>query len=131
MTYNPKIYANLLAETLPRVIDSDEEYDRVEVVFDRLISKKSMSPEEETLFKLLADLMEDYENKTLPKLEESSPLETLKFLMAENNFKQKDIVDCFKSQSIASEVLAGKRAIPKDSLKKLAEKFSVSANLFI
>lgn len=37
-------------------INSDEEYDKAEVVFDQLISKKELTPEEDTRFKLLADL---------------------------------------------------------------------------
>ncbi len=131
MAYNPKIYGALLANTLPRVIDSDAEYTRVEEIFNQLISKKSLSPEEDTLFGLLADLMEDYERKTLPPLENHTPLEMLKFLMESNGLKQKDIVGIFGSQGIASEVLSGKRGISKENAKKLAEKFSVSAELFI
>ncbi len=131
MAYNPKIYGALLANTLPRVIDSDAEYTRVEEIFNQLISKKSLSIEEDTLFGLLADLMEDYERKTLPPLEKHTPLEMLKFLMESNGLKQKDIVGIFGSQGIASEVLSGKRGISKENAKKLAEKFSVSAELFI
>lgn len=133
MTFNPKIYGMLLAETLPGVISSDEEYDRVEEIFNRLMNKgeDGLSPEEDRLFDLLANLLEDYERRTLPLLPESSPLETLKFLMSENDLKQKDVVPIFGSQGIASEVLSGKRAISKMQAKALAERFRVSAELFI
>lgn len=130
MTFNNKIYGKLLAETVPAVIDSDAEYERLEAIFNRLF-KDSRSPEEDKLFDLLANLLEDYEQQTLPPLKSTLPLETLKFLMSENDLKQKDIVSVFGSQGIASEVLSGKRAISKTQAKLLAEKFKVSAELFI
>jgi len=133
MTFNPKIYGALLTDVLPSVIDSDEEYKRVEAIFDDLMNKgeNGLSPEEDRLFDLLANLLEDYERRTLPPLPESSPVETLKFLMAENDLKQKDVVPFFGSQGIASEVLAGKRSISKTQAKVLAERFKVSAEIFI
>ncbi|MBA2606148.1 MAG: transcriptional regulator [Acidobacteria bacterium] len=133
MTFNPKIYGMLLAETLPGVISSAEEYDRVEEIFNRLMNKgeDGLSPEEDRLFDLLANLLEDYERRTLPTLARSTPLEMLKFLMSENDLKQKDVVPIFGSQGIASEVLSGKRAVSKTQAKALAERFRVSAELFI
>lgn len=130
MTFNSKIYGKLLAEIVPTVIDSEAEYERLEDIFNRLF-KDDRSPEEDKLFDLLANLLEDYEKRTLPVLETSSPLETLRFLMNENNLKQKDIVPLFGSQGIASEILSGKRAISKTQAKLLAEKFKVSTELFI
>lgn len=133
MTFNAKLYGALLADTVPGVIDSGAEYDRLEAVFNDLMNKgeDNFSPEEMRLFELLANLLEDYERKTLPPLEQSSPLDTLKFLMRENNLKQKDLVDDFGSQSVASAVLSGKRAISKGAAKKLGERFSVPADIFI
>ncbi len=106
MTFNSKIYGTLLAETVPTVIDSDAEYKRLEDIFAGLF-KENRSLEEDKLFDLLANLLEDYENRTLPVLKESSPLDTLKFLMEENNLKQRDLVGIFSSQGIVSEVLSG------------------------
>ncbi len=130
MTFNSKIYGTLLAETVPTVIDSDAEYKRLEDIFAGLF-KENRSLEEDKLFDLLANLLEDYENRTLPVLKESSPLDTLKFLMKENNLKQRDLVGIFSSQGIVSEVLSGKREINKKHAKLLAERFSVSVELFV
>lgn len=132
MAFNAKIYGKLLAETLPGVIDSKEEYLRIENLFNDLIDKDedNFSPEELRLFNLLANLMENYEQTALPPLESSPPLETLKFLMSENKLKQKDMVSIFGSQGVASEVLSGKRGISKKHAKLLAETFNVSTELF-
>ncbi|MCY7375781.1 MAG: hypothetical protein LH472_07395, partial [Pyrinomonadaceae bacterium] len=118
------------ARAVPVAIQSKAEYRRIEAEFNRL-HKELLSPEEVRLFDLLADLLESYERRTLPPLEASSPLDTLKFLMSENDLKQKDIVEFFGSQGVASEVLNGKRAISKSQAKKLGERFAVAADLFI
>ncbi len=129
-TYNPRKYGTLLRAFLPGVIDSDAEYIRTEKVFNDLF-KENRSPEEDRLFNLLANLLEDYEKRTLPPLEKSSSVETLKFLMEENKLKQKDLVGVFSSQGIVSEVLNEKREISKKHAKLLADRFSVSVELFI
>ncbi len=133
MTYNPKIYGTLLADVLPGIIDSEKEYERLEIIFNDLISKgeDNLSPEQTRLFALLANLLEDYEKRTLPELPETSAIDTLRFLMTENNLKQKDVADIFGSQGITSEVLNDKRAISKTAARRLSERFNVSAELFI
>lgn len=130
MTYNPKKYSALLSDTLPGVIDSLDEYNRIEEIFDNLF-KENRSPEEDKLFNLLANLLEDYERRALPPLEKSSPLETLKFLMEENDLRQADLAEVFGTQSVVSEVLNGKREITKNQAKALAQKFSLRLEAFI
>lgn len=131
MNFNKQLYGVLLTDTLPTVIDSRVEYDRIESIFNDLFDEENRSPEEDKLFDLLANLLEDYERRTLPPLKKSSPLEILKFLMRENDLAQKDLVEFFGSKGTISEVLSGKRSISKTQAKKLAERFRVSTDLFI
>ncbi len=112
------------------MIDSLAEYERIEEIFNNLF-KENRSPEEDKLFNLLANLLEDYERRALPPLEKFSPLETLKFLMAENNLRQADLADIFGTQSVVSEVLSGKREITKNQAKALAQKFSLRLEAFV
>lgn len=133
MTFNSKIYGKLLAETLPGIIESDEEYSRLEKIFNKLFSKgeEKLSPEENRLFGLLANLLEEYESRTLELIEDSTPREVLSFLMRENNLKQTEMLEIFGTQSIVSEVLNGKREITKTQAKALAEKFAMRIEAFI
>ena len=133
MTYNHKAYGKLLANTLPGVIADDEEYKRIEVIFNTFISKSEdkLSPEEDRLIDLLADLMESYEQRALPPLKAVSPADALRFLMEENYLKQKDLEDVFGSQGIVSKVLNGKREISKAQARRLAERFHLSTDIFI
>lgn len=133
MTFNPKIYGKLLADTLPGIIESDAEYERIEEIFNKLISKgeEKLSPEETRLFGLLANLMEEYETRTFEPIKDSTPREILSFLMKQNNFKQTEMVEIFGTQSVVSEVLNGKREITKTQAKALAEKFAMRIEAFI
>lgn len=132
MKFNQKKYVDLLVTTIPRVIDSDVEYDRIEPIFESLLDKGDRrSPEENALFDLLTNLMEDYEKRTLEPIPDATPVETLEYLMRENSLKQKDLADIFGGQSVVSDVLNGKRDISKEQAKRLSERFSISPVAFI
>lgn len=127
-------YGLLLMQTLPSVISSDEELERLTEEIDRLMTKGirqgELSPEEEQLLELLSVLVESYEDEHYP-MPEASPNEVLKFFMEDRELKQKDLVHIFGSTGITSEVVNGKRSISKAQAKKLAEFFKVSVELFI
>jgi HTH-type transcriptional regulator/antitoxin HigA len=133
MTYNHKAYGKLLTHTLPGAITDDREYKRIETIFNGLIGKgeNNFSPEEDRLFDLLADLMENYERRTLPPLEPVSPADALRFIMEQNDLRQTDLEDVFGSQGVVSKVLNGKREISKAQAKRLAERFHLSVDTFI
>jgi HTH-type transcriptional regulator/antitoxin HigA len=127
-------YGKLLMQTLPSVITSETELERLTEEVNRLMSKgikeDELSPEEEKLLELLAVLIEQYEDEHYP-MPDVPPHEVLKYFMQENGYKQKDIVHIFGSSGITSEVVNGKRSISKAQAKKLAEFFHVSVELFI
>jgi len=127
-------YGLLLMETLPSVISTEKELERLTEEVDRLMTKGikqgELGPEEERLLELLAVLIEDYEDEHYP-IPELPPIETLKFLMEERALKQNDLLHVFGSSGIASEVMSGKRSISKAQAKKLAKFFKVSVELFI
>jgi HTH-type transcriptional regulator / antitoxin HigA len=127
-------YGMLLMQTLPAVISSEEELERLTEEIDRLMTKgikeDELSPEEEQLLELLSVLVEAYEDEHYP-MPEASPNEILQFLMEDRELKQKDLVHIFGSTGITSEVVNGKRSISKAQAKKLAEFFKVSVELFI
>lgn len=131
--YDPSVYASLLTQTLPGVIQDSSDYDRTELFFNHLIDKgeENLSPEEFRLFELLANLLEQYESRTLKPLGSLSPSDALRFLMDENGLKQADMLDVFGSQAVVSKVLSGNRSISKAQAKLLAQRFRLSVDLFI
>lgn len=125
-----KAYGQLLKRTLPHVIHSDEECERLTEELMRLDDIASPSPEEREVAELLTVLVEEYEERRYP-IQKANPHQVLRHLMEARNLTQKDLWKLFGSKGIASEVLNGKRSISKTHAKKLAQFFHVGADLFI
>ena len=66
LTFDQDAYRNLLAEVAPKVIETEEEYDRALAVVEQLTFKKNRTPEEQALHKLLVTLIEAYETQNYP-----------------------------------------------------------------
>lgn len=84
-------YAEILATALPRKIETEEENERVLKIVENLMSKgeDDLSPGEETLLVLLAELVEDFEETAYPEVGSSStPHDVLMFLMEQHGLKQ-------------------------------------------
>ena len=100
-------------------------------IVEKLMQKgEKLSAEEEKLLKLLARLIEDFEERFYQP-NEATPLEVLNHLMEARGVKQSQLWEVFGSKGIASEVLNGKRGISKTSARALANYFHVPAELFI
>jgi HTH-type transcriptional regulator/antitoxin HigA len=128
---NARRYGKLLAKTLPAVIDTEEENERMLAAIEPLFDKgKDRTPEEDRLYKLMLHLIQDFEDKHYD-FHATTPLNILKHLMEVRGVKPKDLWDVFGTRSVTSEVLSGKRAISKTHAKRLAQFFNVSADLFI
>lgn len=123
-------YARLLTKALPAVIETEAENERALLAVDGLMSKPSLTPEEEKLLNLLVTLIEDFEDKHY-QLHASTPHGILSELMEARGVQQKDLIPVFGSRGRVSEAVNGKREISKAQAKKLAAFFNVSVELFI
>ena len=127
---NEKSYGQLLRRTLPHVIRTVSDYDRLTAELMRLDDRDDPTPEEHELAELLTVLIDEYEQRKFP-IRKASPRQTLQHLMEARSLTQKDLWTLFGSKGITSEVFHGKRSISKSHAKKLADFFHVSAELFI
>jgi HTH-type transcriptional regulator/antitoxin HigA len=128
---NRRKYAELLSDTLPRIIENEAELERVAQSVETLLDKGGRrTREEEALCRLLLRLIEDYQQKqrAIPKL---TPNDALAALLEARNLRQADLLPIFGSRSRISDAVNGKREISKTHARKLAEFFSVSPELFI
>lgn len=111
-----------------KVIKNKTDYEKalksMEAVFDE--KKGPLAEYAETL----AILIEHYEEELYP-IKEASPLEILKFLMQQNNLKQKDLIGVFGGKSAVSEILNDKRPMNLKHIRKLAEKFHLKPATFV
>jgi HTH-type transcriptional regulator / antitoxin HigA len=129
--YSPKKYADLLAATLPQIIESEAEYERLLAVVEPMMSREAdLSPEEVKLFDLLVKLIQDYEEAHYP-IEPAAPHQVLQHLLEARGLQPHDLTPLFGSSERVAETLNGERAISKAQAKKLANFFHVSPELFV
>ncbi|MEG4105019.1 transcriptional regulator [Microcoleus sp. S13_C5] len=130
LTFDGATYSKLLAEIAPMAIETEEEYDRLLAVAERLTFAKNLTPEERALYKLLVTLIEVYETENYP-MDKSEPHEILQHIMESSGTRQADLVGIIGSSGVVSEVVNGKRAISKAQAKALGDYFKISPSLFI
>jgi len=121
-----------LGEAMPVVIETKQEHQQLLSALEALMDQDddARSPEEGRLLKLLAMLIEEYEDRNIP-LPRAEPHKMVKDLLEEKGLKPSDLWAVVGSKSRVSEILAGKRAISKDQAKSLATFFRVPVELFI
>jgi HTH-type transcriptional regulator/antitoxin HigA len=130
LIFDQDAYRHLLAEVAPKVIETEEEYDRALAVVNQLTFAKNRTPEEQALHKLLVTLIEAYETQNYP-MDQSAPHEILQHILESSSTRQADLVGVIGSSGVVSEVVNGKRSISKAQAKALGDYFKVSLTLFI
>ncbi|HEX8814251.1 MAG TPA: helix-turn-helix domain-containing protein [Terriglobales bacterium] len=114
----------------PTVIGCDEQNEEYINLLWQLEHKPDLTDEEKRFAELLTVLIHQYEEKHY-QLRRASPIEIIQELMKANDLKQKDLAGVFGTESIVSEVLNGKRELNINHVRKLAERFAVSPELFL
>jgi HTH-type transcriptional regulator/antitoxin HigA len=124
-------YRELLLGFLPCPIATDEDYRAMQQEIDHLLDEAELTPDEQDYLDLLGTLVMDYETRMEDEtVYELRGIELLKALMELYALKQKDLVPIFKTRSIASAVLNGKRALTAEHINKLAAFFHLPHDLF-
>ncbi|WP_035139277.1 helix-turn-helix domain-containing protein [Fischerella sp. PCC 9605] len=127
---NNLTYTELLTNFPPRTIKSEEDFQKTQSCVDGLLDKGELTEAEEDYLDLLGVLISEYEQgqDLVPDI---YGVELLKVLIEELNLKQKDLVTIFKTESIVSDVLNGKRKLTVEHIQKLGEFFKVSPAVFL
>lgn len=122
-------YIDLLKQFPPRPIKSEEELLATQEIIDALMDSGQLTPDKQDYLNLLGMLVYEYEEKYvfIPDL---FGVELLRALIDEFDLKQKDLVPIFKTESIVSEVLKGRRKFTVEHIDKLSRFFHVSPSVF-
>jgi HTH-type transcriptional regulator / antitoxin HigA len=113
----------------PRPITSEADLAATQAVIDALLDQGELKPEEQAYLNVLGALVYDYEQQHVP-IPDISGVELLKVLIADFDLRQKDLVPIFKTESIVSDVLNGKRKLTVQHIKELAQFFHISPAVF-
>lgn len=123
-------YLELINQFPPRPIFNDDDLEMTQEVINQLLDKPSLTSAEEDYLEVLGTLVYNYEQKQGDLIPDIYGVDLLKVLMEEHNLKQKDLVFIFKTESIVSDILKGKRQLTNRHIQELAEFFHVSPAVF-
>ena len=129
-TLSPRKYGDLLNEVVPKAIETDEELEHFAGILESLDTlPRRLTREERAMQSLLEQLIQVYDARV--ELPDVSPLRMLQYFMEQRGLRQADLLPVFGSRSIASAVLNGKREFSKTHIRRLAEFFHVSPEVFL
>jgi HTH-type transcriptional regulator/antitoxin HigA len=110
------------------LIQSDAEHAQAKALVEKLMA--SNVPEDRARMTAQARLIEAYERARWPRIRPALP-DLLAFLMDQHGMSRADLVPLLGTPSRVSEVLSGKRELSMTMVKRLRERFHISADLLI
>lgn len=113
-----------------KAITNEAELEQFTAIVDRLAVNPKLSPEENRLLILLSTLIEVYEDEHYP-IPDAPPHVMIQGFMQDRGLRNKDLKPILGSSGVTFEVVSGKRKPSKTQIKKLAELFEVSPELFV
>ena len=129
---------NNAAEGALRPARNQEDYDRLHRLMDAItdeMARQGHDPDTSPLggvFEVVATFMHAYELEHEPPLEDSTPAETLAFLLEQHDLTQTKLSqELGVNQGLLSKVASGRRAASKELAKKLGQRFNVNPSVFI
>jgi HTH-type transcriptional regulator/antitoxin HigA len=121
--------AKMIERGAPHLIRSEEQLAAYTKALYQLTSEPHPTPAQVEAIELLTLLIERYEEESysLPK---ASPVDVLRFLLAQHGLRQRDLADDMCGESVVSEVLSGKRRLNATHIEQLSKRFHVSPAVF-
>jgi HTH-type transcriptional regulator/antitoxin HigA len=113
------------------VVKTEADHKRALSTVEGLMCRQRTA-EEDALLDVLADQIERFESmKRLGPGSNPTPVETIRFLMEQNDLSQKDLWDLLGGKSHTSEILSGKRKVSNRQAALLGKRFKISPSAFI
>ena len=124
-------YLELVRRFPLRPLRSDDELNAAVDMIDELIDNEVLSLPERDYLDVLSDLVEAYENESVP-MRPVGDAELLRFLLKEKRVTQSEVAaKAGIAESVISEILSGKRRLNRTQIGKLSRYFHVSPGAFL
>lgn len=112
-----------------KIIETKKEYESALNKFEKVFHAKTGTKEAKEA-KLLALLIEDYENKHIP-IPEPDPIEAIKFMMEQSNMSQSDLTVILGNKGNVSKVLNKKRKLSLEMIRNISKSLNIPADILI
>jgi HTH-type transcriptional regulator/antitoxin HigA len=127
----PDRYLELVKRVPLRPIRDDATLEAATAMIDELLGLPELTSEEDDYLDVLGDLVEKYEEQAHP-IPDAPAGDVLRYLMECRSLSQAELAKSVgMPSSVVSEVLAGKRALSKANITKLADYFGVKVDVFL
>jgi HTH-type transcriptional regulator/antitoxin HigA len=113
----------------PKIIKTETEHKAALARIEKIFDAKSGSPEGDEL-ELLTMLVEQYEEASV-LIGLPDPIEAIRFRMAQQNLRNRDLIPYIGSASKVSEVLSGRRGLSIAMIRNLAQGLGIPAEVLI
>jgi len=128
----PTDFDSLVRMYPPRAIHDEVEYDNMQDVIDALTSVPKRSEGQTEYLETLAILFSEYESRVHAiDTSDLTPIDMLKFLMEQNDMTASDLGRLLGERSLGPKILNGHRELSKAHIRRLADRFKVSTDLFL
>lgn len=123
-------YAELLLQLQPHSIKSEDEAERIRGEINALLDRGELSENEWEFLALLGDILSVWENEQYRQ--EPTPIpDKIRALLEAHGLRQKDLVGpVFSTETVASDLLHGRRKLSYAMVERLASFFHVSPAVF-
>lgn len=127
----PKTYAKLVSILPPRPIRSEPQYEEVQEMIDALSGYK-LNKDQADYLDALSTFFRAYEQEHYAiDTSEISAIETVQCLLEQHAMTASDLGRLLGNRGLGSKILRGERTLSKEHIRKLCERFRVSADLFL
>ena len=127
----PRTIEALLMQYKPLAIENEQQYHEASEWVDELAILDKRTAGQERFLETLTVLMEAYEEQHHSvSTKDITPLHSLQFLVQENGLSGRDLGRILGDESLGNRILRGERELSKAHIRKLADYFKVSPDLF-
>jgi HTH-type transcriptional regulator/antitoxin HigA len=113
-----------------RIIKTEKQYNDYCQLLEELVVLKKRNKYQQDTIELLTLLIEKWDEQH-NSFTDTDPVELLKYLMAENKLKAIDLAGVLGvGKSLVSDVLNYRRGLSKEIIRKLADHFKLSQEVF-
>ena len=128
----PADFADLVRLHSPCAVRDDVAYRNTQEMIDALTSLPRLSRGQREYLDTLTILFEAWEDQKYPvEVSDVGPLDALRLLMEEHGMNASDLGRLLGERSLGPKILNGGRELSKARIRRLVERFGVSADLFL
>jgi HTH-type transcriptional regulator/antitoxin HigA len=120
----------MIEKGAPHIIHNDEELEAYTDALFGLTALENVTPTQSEAIELLTLLIERYEQEHY-SIPAANPISVVKYLLQSQGLNQRDLIPEFGTESAVSMFLSGQRKLSSEQVKKLSNRFSLSADVFI